>query len=145
VNPQSVHAYILGEHGDSSFPVYAYATVGGRKLLEFPEMTEKHVAEAFQRARNAAYEIIKAKGATYYAIAVVARKIMETIFSDAKTVLPLSYPLDNYYGHSGVSLSVPCILSANGVERVVDIEMSDLEQQGLAHSVESLKPYCEKM
>jgi len=142
VNPQSVHAYILGEHGDSSFPVYAFGTVGGQRILDFPNIDKQNIFDAFEKARKAAYNIIKAKGSTYYAIGVVAKKIMETIFSDAKTVLPLSVPLHDYHGHSGVSLSVPCVLGADGIEKVLNIELSPEEQRGLAHSVKTLKQFC---
>ncbi len=141
VNPKSVHAYVLGEHGDSSFPVYANATVGGQRLMEFEGMSMEVVQDAYKKAREAAYNIIKAKGATYYAIGVVATKIMEAVFSDAKTVFPLSVPLDAYYGHSDVCLSVPCVLGTNGVERVLHLELSQQEQENLAKSVDVLKQY----
>lgn len=145
VNPRSVHAYVLGEHGDSSFPVYANATVGGQKLMEFPGMNDQVIKDAYQKARDAAYNIIKAKGATYYAIGVVATKIMEAVFSDAKTVLPLSVPLDNYYGLSGVSLSVPCILGARGIEQVLHLDLSQEEQANLKKSAETLSQYNKKL
>jgi len=141
VNPKSVHAYVLGEHGDSSFPVYANATVGGQKLMEFEGINIEIIQDAYIKARQAAYNIIQAKGATYYAIGVVATKIMEAIFSDAKTVFPLSVPLENYYGHSGVSLSVPCVLGARGVERVLHLDLSQEEQEHLAKSVAVLHEY----
>jgi len=142
VDPQSIHAYVLGEHGDSSFPVYAFGTVGGQRITEFPGMDKQSIFNAYNKARNAAYNIINAKGSTYYAIGVVAKRIMQTIFSDAKTVLPLSVPLHNYHGHSGVALSVPCILGANGIEKILNIDLSLEEQRGLAHSVEVLKQFC---
>ncbi|MBI5151383.1 MAG: L-lactate dehydrogenase [Candidatus Pacebacteria bacterium] len=145
VNPRSVHAYVLGEHGDSSFPVYANATVGGQKLMEFPGMSAEIIQDAYKKAREAAYNIIKAKGATYYAIGVVATKIMEAVFSDAKTVLPLSVPLDNYYGLSGVSLSVPCILGARGIEQVLHLDLSQEEQANLKKSAETLAQYNKEL
>lgn len=145
VNPRSVHAYVLGEHGDSSFPVYANATVGGQKLMEFPGMNDQVIKDAYQKARDAAYNIIKAKGATYYAIGVVATKIMEAVFSDAKTVLPLSVPLENYYGLSGVSLSVPCILGARGIEQVLHLDLSQEEQTNLKKSAETLTQYNKEL
>lgn len=141
INPKSVHAYVLGEHGDSSFPVYAHATVGGQKLMDFEGMSVEVIQDAYTKARQAAYNIIQAKGATYYAIGVVATKIMEAIFSDAKTVFPLSVPLENYYGHSGVSLSVPCVLGARGIERVLHLDLSQEEQEHLAKSVAVLQEY----
>ena len=142
VDPKSIHAYVLGEHGDSSFPVYEYATVGGIRLLDFPGVTREKIQEAHEKTKKAAYTIIESKGATYYAIGVVATKIMQTMFSDAKTIFPLSVPLDNYYGHSGVSLSVPCVLGSQGVESVLHLSLSDGEQVNLKKSVDTLKQYC---
>jgi len=143
INPHSIHAYVLGEHGDSSFPVFANTTVGAQKLLEVPGMSEMVVAEAYQKTREAANKIIEAKGATYYAIGVVVTKIMQAVFSDSKTVYPLSVPLDDYLGFSGVALSVPCILGENGVEKVLSVDLSLTEKTALEKSVAALKPYCE--
>lgn len=144
VNSRSIHAYVLGEHGDTSFPVYFNATIGGQKLVDFPGFSEEKVKEAYQLARNAAYSIIEAKGATYYAIGVVATKIMRSIYSDARTVMPVSIPLHNYHGHSGVSLSVPCIIGDRGVEQVLNIDLSPEEEKNLEKSAKTLKEYCNR-
>ncbi|HKY74177.1 MAG TPA: L-lactate dehydrogenase [Patescibacteria group bacterium] len=142
INPKSIHAYVLGEHGDSSFPVYANATIGGQLLMNLPGMNLQIIQDAYTKSRDAANKIIESKGATFYAIGVVATKIMEAIFSDAKTVFPLSVPLDNYYGHAGVALSVPCVLGARGVERVLEIDLSNEEQEHLAVSAQKLQQFC---
>lgn len=142
VNPHSVHAYILGEHGDSSFPVYAHATVGGQKLMNFPAMSPQIIQACYQKARDAAASIIQAKGATYYAIATVVTKLMEAILSDSKTVFPLSVPLNGKYGLRDVSLSVPCVLGARGVERVLEMELSPEEESALHRSAEILRSAC---
>lgn len=141
INPHSIHAYILGEHGDTSFPVYANTTVGAQKLLELPGMTEEKVREAYKKTKEAAYKIIEAKGATYYAIGVVVMKIMQAIFSDSKTVFPLSVPLNNYLSASGVALSVPCILGKNGVEKVLEVDLSSSEREAFEKSAAALKPF----
>lgn len=143
INPHSIHAYVLGEHGDSSFPVFANTTVGGQKLLEVPGMSEAVVMEAYQKTKEAANKIIEAKGATYYAIGVVVMKIMQAVFSDSKTVYPLSVLLNDYLGFSGVALSVPCILGENGVEKILAVDLSPTEKAALEKSVAALKPYCE--
>lgn len=142
INPKNIHAYLLGEHGDSSFPVYANATIGGQRLMDLSGMSLQVIQDAYTKSRDAAYKIIEAKGATFYAIGVVATKIMEAIFSDAKTVFPLSVPLNNYYGHTGVALSVPCVLGTRGIERVLEIDLSKEEQEHLATSVQSLQQFC---
>ncbi|MBI1871853.1 L-lactate dehydrogenase [Candidatus Collierbacteria bacterium] len=137
VNPHSIHAYVLGEHGDTSFPVYAKTTIGGQKLLDLPGINEEMIVDAYKKTRDAAYKIIEAKGATYYAIGVVVTKIMQAIFSDSKTVYPLSVPL------SGVAISVPCVLGENGVEKILEVDLSEAEKEKMRLSVEVLKPYCQ--
>lgn len=141
VHPRSIHAYILGEHGDSSFPVLSSASIGGLKLSKHPNYSKEKTLEAYTQAKNAAYEIIKAKGATYYAIGVVVTKIVRTILRDAKTVLPVSVPLKNYQGISSVALSVPCIVGMNGVEQVLSIDLDLQEQIALALSARAVQSH----
>lgn len=141
VNPASVHAYILGEHGDSSFAALSSATIGGQSLLSFPAMTEEKAQQAYEKSRDAAYKIVAAKGATYYAIAVATVKLVKTILRDSKQVFPVSIPLHNYHGHSGVALSVPCVIGRSGVEQVVELKLSWDEKQRLEKSVQTLKQY----
>lgn len=141
VNPRSIHTYILGEHGDSSFPTLDSATVGGQPLTDFPGFTPERAHKAFEDAKNAAYTIIQTKGATFYAIGVVVSHIVKTILNDARSVLPVSIPLHNYYGHSGIALSVPCIIGRTGVQEVLKIQLSVDEERRLAESVTTLKSY----
>lgn len=139
INPRSIHAYILGEHGDSSFPVLSSASVGGQPLNQFPSYSETQALEAFEMAKQAAYNIIQAKGATYYAIGVVISKLVRTILRDNHSVLPVSVPIDNYYGQYNVSLSVPCIIGNDGVEQILKAQLSEREQAAFAKSAETLK------
>lgn len=141
VNPRSIHSYILGEHGDSSFPTLASATVGGQPLTEFPGFTTERALKAYDDAKNAAYTIIQTKGATFYAIGMVVSHIVKTILNDSRSVLPVSIPLHNYYGHNGVALSVPCIVGRNGVQDVLKIQLSKSEEKQLADSVATVKSY----
>jgi L-lactate dehydrogenase len=141
VNPRSIHTYILGEHGDSSFHSLSSATVGGQPLSEFPGFTPERAEKAFQQAKNAAYTIIQTKGATFYAIGVVVSHIVKAILRDARSVLPVSIPLHNYYGHNGVALSVPCIVGRTGVQEVLKIRLSREEEKALADSVTTVKAY----
>ena len=141
VNPRSIHAYVLGEHGDSSFPVLSSATVGSQPLTEFPNFSEIKAKEAYQKARDAAYEIIKSKGATYYGIAAVVAHLVKTILGNAQSVLPVSIPLHDFYGHSGVALSVPCIIGRRGVETILRPKLSWEEKQALEKSVNTLKQF----
>lgn len=141
VHPRSIHAYILGEHGDSSFPAVSHSTVGGQPILNFPGCTPETIQEAYQKTKEAAYKIIEAKGATYYAIGVVITKVMEAVFQDSRSVLPVTIPLENYHGVSGVALSVPCIVGRQGVSKILDIQLSEQENEQLRHSAEVVKEF----
>ena len=141
INPKSIHAYILGEHGDTSFPALASALVGGQNLLSLPNMTIEKAQAAYQKTRDAAYKIIATKGSTYYAIAVATAKLVETVLRDSKQVFPVSIPLHNYQGHSGVALSVPCVIGRGGVEQAIEIKLSWDEKQLFEKSVNTLKKY----
>src|SRR5690606_17984482 len=127
------------EHGDSSFPALHSASVGGQRLLELPDMNEAKARQAFELARTAAYKIIEGKGATYYAIGAVIASILKSIARDARSVLPVTSPLNNYYGLNDVALSVPCIVGYRGIERTMMIELSEGEQQSLHTSAEVVR------
>ncbi len=144
VDPRSVHAYIIGEHGDSEVPVWSLANVAGMRLPTFcaengialsPETTER----IFQQTRDAAYEIISRKGATYYAVAAGLMRITEAILRDQNTVLSISSLISDYYGIDDVCLSLPTVLSRRGIERVLRLELSPLEARGVRKSAEVLR------
>jgi L-lactate dehydrogenase len=141
VNPKSIHGYILGEHGDSSFPTLSSTNVGGQLITTMKGFSQEKAMEAYTKARDAAYKIIAAKGATYYAIGVVINQLVDAILSNAKRVYPLSIPLEGEYGHSGVALSVPCVLGRHGIERILEIPLSPEEKEKMGHSVEVLKKF----
>lgn len=141
VSPRSIHAYILGEHGDSSFPVISSAMVGGQPITTLDSFSEEKAIKAFEKAREAAYKIIASKGSTYYGIGAVISHIVEKVLRDAKSVLPISIPLHQYYGHSGMSVSIPCVVGRKGVEKVLEAKLDWNEKQLLAKSVEALKSY----
>ncbi len=141
VDPRSIHAYILGEHGESSFPVIEHATIGGQALSRFPQFSAEKIRESYDLARSAAARIIEGKGATYYAIATVVTHLAEVIERDQRSVLPVSVPLQNYYGISDVALSVPCIVGRHGVAQVLETQLSANEQTQLGHCAEVLRKY----
>lgn len=142
LNPRSIHGYILGEHGNSSFPALSSATVGGQPLSSLPRYSEDKAKEVFNQVQSAAQKIIEYKGATYYAIAVVISQLVKTIIQNSRSVLPVSIPLHNYYGISGVALSVPCIVGKHGVEQILAPNLNTQEQQLLLKSAEIIKPFC---
>jgi L-lactate dehydrogenase len=139
VNARSIHAYILGEHGDSSFPALSSATIGGQPIQAMSAYSDERCKKAYNQAKNAAYTIIESKGSTFYAIGTAIAHIVKAILQDAHTVMPLSIPLHNYYGHSGIALSVPCVIGRNGVEQTLEVKLSWEEKEQLAKSVKVLK------
>ncbi len=141
VSPKNIHTYILGEHGDSSFPILETGNVGGQLFSTMPELPPDTIKDAYQKTKEAANKIIESKGATYYAIGVVINQLVKAILHDTKYVFPVSVPLEGKYGLDGVAMSVPCVLGRNGVERVLEISLSDEEKQKLHHSAEVLKEY----
>ncbi len=141
VHPKSIHAYILGEHGDNSFPALSGATVGGQPLSAFPEFSEDKARKAYELARTAAYKIIASKGSTFYAIGVVISHIVSAILNNSRSVLPVSIPLHNYFGISGIALSVPCIVGREGVTQTLQTKLNWEEKQQLEKAAETLKQY----
>lgn len=139
LNSRSIHAYVLGEHGDTSFPVLESATVGGQPLMSLPGFSYDKAIAAYEKAREAAYRIIQSKGATYYGIATVLAQIAQAIKRDSRSVMPLSVPLQNYHNQSDVSLSVPCIIGRRGVERTLEIAFSEEEKKKFVHSAETVR------
>lgn len=141
LNPRSVDAYILGEHGDSSFPVLSSASIGGKPLLSFEGFSSEVAMECYEATKQAAYRIIHDMGYTCYSIGVVIRDLVRAIQQNARVVVPISVKLDNYYGHSGVALSVPCVIGRDGVSDILNIPLNSTEQEQLAKAVETLKAF----
>jgi L-lactate dehydrogenase len=139
LNPQSVQAYVLGEHGDTSFPVFSSANIAGKPLFDIEGFTKEIAEECYQETKNAAYRIIHDLGYTCYSIAAVMQQIMGHVFQHSKVVVPLSVPVHNYYGQSDVALSVPCVLDSDGVTDILEIPLSKEEQEMFAKSAQALK------
>ena len=144
IDNRSVHAFIIGEHGDSEIAAWSSANVSGIPLNDFCELrghlehdaSMKRIAED---VKNSAYEIIAKKKATYYGIAMSVRRICEAIIRDEKSILPVSSMQHGEYRISDVSLSVPAIVGRQGVERVVPIDLSEEEKEALQASADTLK------
>lgn len=145
VNPTSIHAYILGEHGDTSFAPVSMATIGGKPLISFPEMSPDHIKWAIEETRKDAYKIIGGKGSTYYGIATAVSHIVESIARDSKKIMPLSTVLTGEYGLENIALSLPCILGRNGVETVIDLPLTLDEQSAIHASAGALKSHLDEM
>ncbi len=144
VDPRSVHAYIIGEHGDSEVPVWSLANIAGMQLEEFcrvncQEFDRQSMDEIFSQTRDAAYTIIDRKGATYYAIAAGVNRLLEAILRDQSTVLSVSSLIRGEYGLNDVALSLPSVIDRGGVERVLRLELSEKEMKSLQNSSAVLK------
>lgn len=144
VDPRSVHAYILGEHGDSEVPAWSLANIAGMRLPEFCAANglvydRAAMDDIFRQTRDAAYQIIERKAATYYAVAAGLMRIVEAILRDQSTVLSVSSLIDGYLGIDDVCLSLPTVLDRGGVERVLRLELDADEVAGLRRSAEILK------
>ena len=148
VDSRSVHAFIVGEHGDSEIAVFSSANVSGIPLNRFCEMRGHFEHEAATRriaeeVKNSAYEIIAKKHATYYGIAMSVKRICEAIVRDEKSILPVSSMMHGEYGISDVALSMPAIVGKDGVETRVPISISEEEETKLQESADTLKKVIE--
>lgn len=144
VDSRSVHAFIIGEHGDSEIAVWSSANVSGIPLNDFCEMRghfqhEKAMREIAEQVKNSAYEIIQRKHATYFGVAMAVKRICEVIVRDEKSILPVSTAMHGEHGIEDVVLSMPCIVGKDGIETKVPISLSAEEERKLKESVEVLK------
>ena len=144
VDSRSVHAFIIGEHGDSEIAAFSSANVSGIPLNDFCEMkghfnhdeSEKFIAED---VKNAAYEIIQRKRATYFGVAMAVKRICECIVRDEKSILPVSTMMHGEQGIEGVVLSMPCVVGGDGIETQVPIKLDEDEAKRLKESADILK------
>lgn len=144
VDTRSVHAYIIGEHGDSEVPVWSLANIAGMRLGEFARAhgvacEKSDLDEIFRSTRDAAYEIISRKGATYYAVAAGLMRIVEAILRNQATVLSVSSMVNDYYDIGDVCLSLPTVIDSAGVQRQLRLQLDTDEVTGLRRSAEVLK------
>ena len=143
IDARSVHAHIIGEHGDTEVPVWSLATIGGMHLAEYQAATGERLdaqgRDAIVEAtRRAAYHIIERKGATYYAVAAGIVRIVQAILRDESTVLTVSSLISGYEGIDRVCLSLPSIVNRGGVARVLHLPLADDEREALRHSARVL-------
>lgn len=146
VDPRSVHAFIIGEHGDSELAVWSSAAVGGIALSRFCDQrgfSEDNRAETrariYEEVRNSAYEIIKRKGSTYYGISYAVRRICESIVRDEHSIMPVSNLITGHYGVNETYISAPALVGSNGVEAIFEIDLSPDELSAFTASAKILK------
>lgn len=144
VDSRSVHAFIIGEHGDSELAAWSNARIGGLKVNDFCELRghfnhKQSMKKIFENVRNSAYEIIERKHATYYGIAMAVKRICEAIVRNEKSILPVSSLMTGEYGLNDVVLSIPAVVDETGVQKVIPIELNDEELTKLKDSANILK------
>jgi L-lactate dehydrogenase len=139
VDSNSVHAYILGEHGDSQVALWSNARVGGVPLRKWPNWQISEEPQIATEVRTAAYEIIRRKGATNHAIGLVAAELLRCMLRDERRVLTVSRVQDGAAGVRGVALSLPSVVGREGVIQTLEPEMADDERGRLRQSAEVLR------
>ncbi|MCI7126400.1 MAG: L-lactate dehydrogenase [Agathobaculum sp.] len=144
VDSRNVHAFIIGEHGDSELAVWSSANISGVDLADYCRITGKDdsfgaMQRIYENVRDAAYSIIESKGATYYGIGMAVRRIAEAIVRDEHSVLPVSSLITGHYGVDDLCLGLPTVVGKNGAETVLDIPLSDDELRALQASAKKMK------
>lgn len=150
VDSRNVHAFIIGEHGDSELAVWSSANISGVDLDDYCRITgvtdpAAMLHQIYANVRDAAYAIIESKGATYYGIGMAVRRIAEAIVRDEHSVLPVSSMIQGHYGVDGICLGLPSIVGKNGVEAVLDIPLSAEELDRLQSSAQKMKALIEQL
>lgn len=140
----NVHATIVGEHGDSEFPVWSNANISSVPIRQWrihdeAAFTQNELDHLADEARNAAYSIIEGKGATNYAIGLAGARLTEALLSPSRSILPLSTILDGYLGVSGIAMSMPTLVSSAGVKRIIELPMDADEERRFLDSAAALR------
>jgi L-lactate dehydrogenase len=150
VDPRNVHAYIIGEHGDSEVPAWSLASVAGTRLKDYTavlgqELDDAYLSNIVEQVKNAAYKIIELKGRTYYAIGLGLTRIVESIIRDENAILTISSLLHDYYGVDDICLSVPTIVNRDGVREVLKLPLTDEEIREFQRSGSALKSVAKSL
>ncbi|MEY8442774.1 L-lactate dehydrogenase [Lactococcus ileimucosae] len=149
IDPRSIHGYIIGEHGDSEVAVWSHTTVGGKPILEFIVQNNRLEVADLQilsdKVKNAAYEIIDRKKATYYGIGMSAARIVKAILNNEQAVLPVSAYLEGQYGEEGLFTGVPSVVNQTGVREIIELNIDPQERQAFKKSVKQLRDVIESL
>ncbi len=144
VDPQHVHAYVIGEHGDSEVLTWSQAAIAGMKLEDYcrahgPELTPEQRCEMDGKVRRAAYEIIAGKGATYYGIGSAVARLLDVLLHDQRAILTVCCRIQGFPLADGVTLSLPHLVGGEGVRSLIPLKLDEYEQQMLARSAAVLR------
>ena len=143
VDSRNVHAYIVGEHGDSELPIWSHVTIGGLPLNVYGKLNnfyeDRDMQAIFENVRDAAYQIIQKKGATYYGIGMGLARLTKALLYNENSILTVSTYFEGEYDIEGVFMGIPAVVNANGVREILRLNLSDREQQLLENSASILK------
>jgi L-lactate dehydrogenase len=147
VDSRNIHAYILGEHGDSEFPIWSRAMIGGVLFKDYCPICkksstcqcDKELDNIFVEVRDSAYKIIERKQETSYGIGLALVRITQAIINDEKAILPVSSLVEDYLGINDIYLSLPAVVDKQGIREVLKIELDPQEKQALKKSVDAVK------
>ncbi|PSR17690.1 L-lactate dehydrogenase [filamentous cyanobacterium CCP3] len=147
IDPRSLHAYVIGEHGDSEVPFWSHANVCGTPLYSdgMPADDREAMDEIFKQTKNAAYEIIRRKGYTNYAVGLAVTQIVQSIVRDQNRVLTVSCVMDEIFGVGDVCLSVPAVVGRFGVARRLNLVLNQHEQELLQRSAQTLRDVIDQI
>lgn len=147
VASKNVHAYIMGEHGDSSFVPWEHAYVGCKKLIDVMKEQGKDLKDLdkiYEDVQQAAYEIINKKKATYYGIGIALTRLIKAILGDENAIMPISMYQNGEYGHSGMFIGVPAIINRNGIKEMVKLNLEPKAQEQFDNSCDLLSKMIEE-
>ena len=141
INSSNVHSYIMGEHGDSSFVPWTHCYIGAKSLLE--ELEERHIdmsvlLEIYENVRDAAYEIIEKKKATYYGIGMALCRLVLAVLNNENAIIPLSVYQDGSYGREGLYIGVPAVVNRRGIREVLVLHLNEVDQDKFNQSCDRL-------
>lgn len=151
VDVRNVHTYMIGEHGDSEVAAWSVTNVAGMSVGDYCacagccDSLQVEKQSFYDKTRNAAYEIIEKKGATYYAIALAVRRIVESIIGNEHSILTVSSLFEGEYGLRDVCLSAPTIVGSGGAERILEINFSEEEHRRLRESADTIKALAKEI
>jgi L-lactate dehydrogenase len=147
VDTRNVHAYIIGEHGDTELPVFSHADIAGTSISEWSRgkdtVKQSDLDDIFINVRDAAYHIINRKGATYYGIAMGLVRLTKAILGNENSVLTVSAYLDGEYGQKDIYIGVPAVVNRNGIREIVELDLNDEEKEKFTNSAQVLKQTME--
>jgi len=150
ISPQNVHASILGEHGDSEFAAWSLVHVGGLPMDDYCSICRKcdfihRRPEILEQVRRSAYHVIGYKGSTSFGVAMALTQIVRAILRNERRVLTVSAALAGQYGLNDVTLGIPCVVGAGGIEEIIEARLTPEEMQQLAHSAQVLKDHLRQL